>query len=177
MYMHLSSDQPAPLRPELPAEAYVQLAPYLMKRAVRSYEREWLRKLRGHGMTIGRWQVLAILSEYDGARLGQLAVMSGAEQAVTSRVVDQMERDGLVRREPVPGDGRAVEVRLTSVGRELFATLLPEADRVVADAMRGIDPATARVLADALTTVIGNLDGPGALAAVPEAPAAVDGRG
>src|SRR4051812_23941808 len=103
------------------------LVPYLLNRAFGSFSRAWLEHLREHGMTVARWQALAILAEDDGARVGQLAEVSCAEQAVTSRVVEQMERDGLVERRPAVGARRAVEVWLTRRGRTLYKRLLPAA--------------------------------------------------
>jgi MarR family transcriptional regulator, transcriptional regulator for hemolysin len=136
------------------------LVPYLLGRASRSVDRAWLASLRDHGVTIAQWQVLAILREYDGARVGQLARMSGTEQPVASRVVDQMERDGLVRRAPAPDDRRAVEIWLTRSGRALFTRLHPSAGELVARATEGLDDAAVRDLTAALTVVIANLEGP-----------------
>ena len=141
------------------------LVPYLLSRAFSSFNRAWMEHLREHGVTIARWQVLAILSEYDGARIGQLADMSATAQAVTSRVVDQMERDGLVERRPVADDGRAVEVWLTERGQRTFGTLLPEANELVGQALRGIDPQTAHHLMQGLATLITNLAGSAAVPA------------
>jgi len=135
------------------------LVPYLMGRASRSVDRAWLTYLREHGVTIAQWQVLAILAEYDGARIGQLAAMAGTEQPVASRVVDQMQRDALVRRAPAPDDGRAVEIWLTRSGRRLFATMLPAAGELVARATDGLDDDAVRVLTESLTVLIANLDG------------------
>src|SRR6478609_8809368 len=82
-YMYLSTE---------PAGPAAHLVPYLVNRAGAVLNRAWREQLREHGVTIARWQVLSILAAHDGARLGQLARMSGAEQATTTRVVDQMER-------------------------------------------------------------------------------------
>ncbi len=62
----------------------------------------------------------------DGCRIGTIADLSGHGQPVISRIIDQMERDGLVKRQP--GEkGRAVEVWFTARGRTLYKELLPEA--------------------------------------------------
>jgi DNA-binding MarR family transcriptional regulator len=133
------------------------LVPYLLSRAYNGFTQAWMQNLRAHGVTMPRWQILAILSEYDGARIGQLAEMSGTAQAVTSRVVDQMERDGLVERRPAPDDRRAVEVWVTAHGRSTFGELLPEADRVLAQAMTSMDATTAQALVDGLLAMIDGL--------------------
>jgi len=139
------------------SERSTDLVPYLLNRAVGAFNDAWLEQLRGHGVTIARWQLLAILGEYDGARLGQLAEMSGTKQSTATRVVDQMERDGLVRRHADGSDGRAVEIRLTPAGRRLLDELQPEAVRLVDHALAGLDDAENRALMNALTTVMSNL--------------------
>ena len=133
------------------------LVPYLVSRTAGALNRAWHERLRVHGVTIARWQVLTILAEYDGARLGQLAEMSGSEQSTTTRVIDQMERDGLVERRSAPDDKRVVEVWLTRAGRAMFRRLLPDAQDLVDTALAGLDDATARVLMDALATITTNL--------------------
>lgn len=116
-------------RQDLPA-AY-EMLPYLLGRVATRANQLWVRQLRDHGLTIGRWQVLAVLSRFDGSRIGTIADLSGGEQPAISRVVDQMERDGLVVRRPSLHDSRAVEVWLTEQGRSIYLKLLPEAEEFV----------------------------------------------
>jgi DNA-binding MarR family transcriptional regulator len=136
-----------------------ELLPYRLSRVVGSFTREWLVRLREHGLTVARWQVLAILAQLDGSRVGVLAEMASAEQSVTSRVVEQMERDGLVARRPAKDDGRAVEVWLTRRGRGLFTRLLPAANALVARAFEGVAPEDLRTMTDGLARAVANLDG------------------
>ena len=141
-------------RDPLPAH----LVPYLLNRALGTFNRRWLEHLRRHGVTVARWQVLAILAEYDGARAGQIADMAAAEQPVTSRVIEQMERDGLVARRPSPHDRRAVEVWLTRRGRGVYDDLLPEAEALVTTALDGLTRPALRHLVEALVTLVDNLE-------------------
>ena len=108
-----------------------EMLPYLMTRVTARTNQLWVRQLRDHGLTIGRWQVLNVLSAYDGSRIGTIADLSGGEQAAVSRVIDQMERDDLVKRRPSLNDSRAVEVWITQLGRDTYAELMPEAKAFV----------------------------------------------
>ncbi|NOR19416.1 MAG: MarR family transcriptional regulator [Xanthomonadales bacterium] len=108
-----------------------EMLPYLMTRVTARANQLWVRQLRDHGLTIGRWQVLNVLSSYDGSRIGTIADLSGGEQAAVSRVIDQMERDELVKRRPSLNDSRAVEVWITQLGRKTYAELMPEAKAFV----------------------------------------------
>ena len=108
-----------------------EMLPYLLNRVTARSNQLWIKHLRKHGLTIGRWQVLSVLSRFDGSRVGTIADLSGGEQAAVSRVIDQMERDGLVRRRPALDDSRAVQVWITPGGRELLDELMPHAESFV----------------------------------------------
>ena len=108
-----------------------EMLPYLMTRVTARTNQLWVRQLRDHGLTIGRWQVLNVLSAYDGSRIGTIADLSGGEQAAVSRVIDQMERDDLVKRRPSLNDSRAVEVWITQLGQDTYDELMPEAKAFV----------------------------------------------
>jgi DNA-binding MarR family transcriptional regulator len=107
------------------------MLPYLLNRVTSRANQLWVKTLREHGLTIGRWQVLSVLSRFDGSRIGTIADLSGGEQPAVSRVVDQMERDGLVTRRPALDDSRAVQVWITKGGRKLLDELMPHAERFV----------------------------------------------
>jgi DNA-binding MarR family transcriptional regulator len=73
---------------------------------------------------------------FDGSRIGAIAEMSGSDQPQVSRVIDQMQRDGLVERRPSDEDNRVVQVWLTAKGRALYNKLLPHARDYVARLFR-----------------------------------------
>lgn len=80
--------------------------------------------------------VLLPLFEEDGLRMGEIAARSRLSKQTLSSLVRQMERDGLVRREPDPEDGRAFIVTLTARAEELRAAsegLLRDLDARVAE--------------------------------------------
>jgi len=113
-----------------------EMLPYLLARVATRTNQLWVRRLRDHGLTIGRWQVLNVLATYDGSRIGTIADLSGGEQPAVSRVIDQMERDGLVKRRPYLNDSRAVEVWITKPGRTTYEKLMPEAQAFVQRMLR-----------------------------------------
>jgi DNA-binding MarR family transcriptional regulator len=63
--------------------------------------------------------VLLPLFEEDGLRMGPLAERAQLSKQTLTSMVRQMERDGLVKYEPDPDDGRARQVRLTPRARAL----------------------------------------------------------
>jgi DNA-binding MarR family transcriptional regulator len=71
--------------------------------------------------------ILVPLFEEDGLRMGEIARRARLSKQTMTTMVRLAERDGLVVREPDPGDARAVIVRLSHRARE-FA---PVAERVL----------------------------------------------
>ncbi|MGI9309234.1 MAG: MarR family winged helix-turn-helix transcriptional regulator [Gammaproteobacteria bacterium] len=115
-----------------------ELFPYMLNRVTGQINQLWLRQLRDRGLTIGRWQLMCVLHRFDGSRVGTIADLSGTEQPAISRVIDQMERDGLVQRRPALDDSRAVEVWFTAAGRKVYDDLLPEANAFVKGLTRNV---------------------------------------
>jgi DNA-binding MarR family transcriptional regulator len=134
-----------------------QMLPYMLSRVSARANQLWVRQLRHHGLTIGRWQVLSVLSQFDGSRVGTIADLSGGEQPAISRVIDQMERDGLVKRRPSLQDSRAVEVWITAQGRKVLTALMPHAEAFVARMVRTLDDAEVRQLTGVLERLFSDL--------------------
>jgi DNA-binding MarR family transcriptional regulator len=95
--------------------------------------------------------VLQLVRAPEGAlRMSDLAQRTGSSTSGMTRVVDRLEREGLVRREAHPTDRRASVVRLTSEGVARVRALLRRAEGRRAQGMMRvgeltIDPATRAV--------------------------------
>src|SRR3984893_17582244 len=85
---------------------------------------------RGYGQVRPSYgSILIPLFEKDGLRIGELAKRSKLSKQTMTSMVRLVERDGLVRRRPDVGDGRAIRVFLTRTA-QLFR---PIADTVLAE--------------------------------------------
>lgn len=71
---------------------------------------------QAHDLTPVQAKLLCILV-FAPRTMGQLAQGVGVEKAAMTGLIDRAERRGLVTREPVPSDRRAVKVTLTDAGR------------------------------------------------------------
>jgi DNA-binding MarR family transcriptional regulator len=78
------------------------------------------RRLRAQDEALGisapRLSALSMLVFTGPQRVGQLARAEQVEPPTMTRLVDGLERDGYVAREPDPDDARAVRVRVTDAG-------------------------------------------------------------
>jgi DNA-binding MarR family transcriptional regulator len=79
------------------------------------------------GLTLSDYEVLLHLSGSPGSalRMTDLAASVLLSPSGTTRAVDRLERNALVRRGPDPDDGRATLVSLTPSGRRRFRAAAP----------------------------------------------------
>ena len=91
-----------------------------------------------HGVAVGQWPLLLHLWDEDGLTQKELSRRVHIEEPTTTRTLDRMERDGLVRRARNPRNRRQVNVNLTERGQALRDELVPYALEVHAVATSGL---------------------------------------
>jgi len=96
----------------------------------------------GVGLTPARFSALASLHFHDSRNISDLAADERVRLPSMTRLVRDMERDGLLRRAPDPNDGRGVLISLTSRGRALFRKTRATKIAVVADYLQSLPPKT-----------------------------------
>jgi len=77
--------------------------------------------------TVPQWRVLAILKGFGELSIGEITEHAVVRQSTLSRVVDQLERQGLVKRKPLAKNKRIVLVKLTKQGDKMFDKIYPAA--------------------------------------------------
>jgi DNA-binding MarR family transcriptional regulator len=96
--------------------------------------------------------VLRNLGE-DGARPSELAMRAGITRQAVTKVLDELERLDVVRRDPDPDDGRGVIVRYTDRGRaglDMVRKRMLELEAEFAERVGGTRWADARAVLEAL---------------------------
>ena len=138
-----------------PLDSYL---PYLLNRAGARIATAFGEEMRPLGASLQMWRVLAALREKDGRRMGDLSITTSIEVSTLTRLVDNMEKKGLVARRRDGADSRAVLLHVTPAGRRLIRRILPIAERYEAVALRGFDAREADVLRKALRQLYANMD-------------------
>lgn len=94
--------------------------------------------LGGFGLTFARFEVLTLLSftRQGCLPMGKLGARLQVHPASVTSAVDRLERQGYVRREAHPTDGRATLAVLTDEGRAVAAAA---ADRLNAELFAALD--------------------------------------
>jgi DNA-binding MarR family transcriptional regulator len=104
-----------------------QFVPYLIYRITSQLNRALRKRLKRSGINIARWRVLAVLKDNGRMNIGQIVERTIIEQPTVSRIVDQLEREGLASRESCDEDSRFVQVVLTKFGEKAFKEIYPVA--------------------------------------------------
>ncbi len=132
--------------------------PYLLNRAGARIAAAFTEVVRGYGITLPMWRVLAALNETDGQRMGELAERTSIDASTLSRVIDAMQRQGLVTRQRQDADQRGVTVHRSPAGRELTQKIVPVALHYETAALQGFSGPQAKLLKRMLIQVFRNID-------------------
>jgi len=83
---------------------------------------------RDHGLPLTAYEVLMYLHEADGGqlRMGELADRLLLSRSGITRLVDRLERQGLVERRRCKDDGRGFNAHLTRAGRAKVEAARPD---------------------------------------------------
>ena len=120
------------------------------------------RNLADHSISHGRFGVLMLLwrgTQPRAAKLlgadncecgprtpAALADAAGVTRATMTGLVDTLERDGYVKREPDPTDRRTITVLLTAKGERFLGDFLPGHFKVIASLMATLNEAERKTL-------------------------------
>jgi DNA-binding MarR family transcriptional regulator len=102
--------------------------------------------LRTHGLSVPMWRALSALHGKDGLTIGQIAEITVLDRSSLGRLLEEMAAAGLVERENVPDDRRAVLIRLSTAGERRFASALPTALEYYRRVLRGVSNAEFKTL-------------------------------
>ena len=125
-----------------------------------------LRRLRRQdgamGLTPARASALSIMVFGGRVTIGQLAQAEQVSAPTMTRLVVGMERDGLVRRDGDPNDGRIVWLEATAKGRRILHAGRERRVAALAEDLSGLDAAERGTLAAAVAILERLVGRPGA---------------
>lgn len=129
-----------------------------MSRTARTWRTKLDERLSPLGLTQARWLVLIHLSRMDGEALQkELACVVGVEGPTLVRVLDGLERMGLVQRVGVEGDRRARRVCLTPKADSVISEIMRIGIKLRGEALAGISDAELESFFHVLETILANL--------------------
>lgn len=114
----------------------------------------------GQKVTGEEWALLLILNRHDSLTPRDLSELTLRDPTTVSRLIDRLERKGLVERMRQRKDRRIVDVAITAAGRDQFADLAAIAKGVIAMSMKGVSAEDATLVIHILKKMSENLSGP-----------------
>ncbi|MFZ6655358.1 MarR family winged helix-turn-helix transcriptional regulator [Undibacterium sp. TJN19] len=94
---------------------------YLLGQAYAAHRIRMEKALVDKGITLPQFSVLTMLAAYPGASGADLARLALLTPQTMSVIVSNLERDGMVTRQPHPVHGRIQLIDITAEGRALLA--------------------------------------------------------
>lgn len=111
----------------------------------------------GQTVTTEQWAVLVHLWHREGLSQQEIATQSARSKVAAFKIVEKLESQGLVRREPDPRDARCKRVFLTPQGRELTSELIPLAKQNIARMCGDVPEQDLNLMKVTLRRLIANL--------------------
>ena len=115
------------------------------------------RRVRRLGLTRSQWWVVTNLYRNDGLTQSELAEALDIERASLGRLLDRLEANGWVHREPCSRDRRAKRVRLVSEVGPVMREMRAIAADLRRDAMSGFTADEQEAFVDVLLAIKSNL--------------------
>lgn len=122
---------------------------------------------REFGVTGPQWRALAAIRRNPGTNQQALASWLEVEAITAARMIDRLEKLGLVQRHDDPADRRRWRLLLTPAADDLMEQMAGCAEHVIADAVAGLSEAEQQQLLALLERVRANLSDENPAEAIP----------
>lgn len=115
------------------------------------------RRLQKTGITRVQWIALYYVKTRKSISQRELSNLMNVKDSSVGRLLDRMERDGLISRERNDIDRRVIYIKLTSKGEDLISDLIPIGNKFNDDLTAGIDEQELMIYEKVLKKMISNV--------------------
>jgi DNA-binding MarR family transcriptional regulator len=140
--------------------ALEQHAFFWLTQVIGSRDRRLTQELRGFGLRVPEWRVLASLCARRRCTMSELADLATIDRTTLTRTVDRMEEAGWVARLNDANDLRITRLAPTASGERLFQRIWPTVERLNRVAVEGLSDGAIDKLRSTLERMKANLDQP-----------------
>jgi MarR family transcriptional regulator, organic hydroperoxide resistance regulator len=130
---------------------------YLIARTARRYEMDMEDALQRIGMDLPSWRAVMWLHEHNPSSVSEIADHGVIRLSTMTRVVQRLEKRGLVTLARRATDARVTDVYITPAGEEVVKQVRPVASRIYQTAFEDFDAAEIETLKELLRRVFENL--------------------
>ena len=131
---------------------------YLMGRIMYKHIQIMTESLKGTDHNFSQWRVLSILMEHPSLTVQEFSGKMSLDRTALGRLLDGMERQGLVASAVDERDRRHRHVSITLQGTQAFERMVPAAQRLLERAVDGFAPEEVEALNGMLRRLLRNLD-------------------
>ena len=133
---------------------------YVVNRAALRMKAELQRAFRakGYNLTTEHWAVMNCLWEKEGTTQTEIARKIAKDKTNLTRILDVMERNGLIKREYHESDRRSYRIFLTQEAWEMKDELIAIAKEVSSVATRGLSAKSEREIIRFMNVINSNLE-------------------
>lgn len=110
---------------DIPMRHFDRSLPMALLRAREAVMKKFSPALREHGLSPQQWRVIRVLVEADNLDATEISERCALLMPSLSRILQNLEKRGLVTRKTARDDQRRAMVKITAAGRKLFGTLSP----------------------------------------------------
>ena len=130
---------------------------HITEYAMKQISEAFGRRLKETGVTRIQWIALYFIAKDQPITQGNLSRLMDVKDSSGGRLLDRMERDGLILRNRSKKDKRVIYVSLTDKGTSLFIELLPYGDDFNNDLIEGIDEEELKIFEKVLAKMVDNI--------------------
>ncbi len=130
---------------------------FLMNMAVSKYNLALAQSLTEVKADPARWRVLMILEDQEPSSISEICELAVMNLSTITRVIQRLEKAGLVSSGPRRKDNRVTEVRMTAKGRQELQVVKKVASNLFSHATEGLSSVDVKVLNRILRNLAQNL--------------------
>jgi DNA-binding MarR family transcriptional regulator len=130
---------------------------YLIARTARRYEMDMEQALRRIDMDLPSWRAVMLLHECSPSSVSEIAERAVIRLSTMTRVVQRLEKRGLVTLARRAADARVTDVHITPDGEKVVEQVRSVASRLYSSAFQDFDAGEIQTLNNLLRRVFGNL--------------------
>jgi MarR family transcriptional regulator for hemolysin len=119
----------------------------------RLYRTTFDKKMKALGLDRSHWWLISFLCYFEGSTQQELAEVMDIGKAGLGKLVDRVEKEGLVKRTPDQTDRRLNRVRLTATAKPLAAKIMRDLDETMRISLSTVTPAELRTFNNVLKKI------------------------
>ena len=131
---------------------------FLVRRAQKLMSQQAEQIFEGRDLTLSQWIVLELIEEGHVATPGEAARILGHNTGATTRLIDELESQGLLKRTREAGDRRLVSLALTPTGKSMAKAWAGEMAGFFDELLIAFSPAEVETLIDLMGRLVDRLE-------------------